>query len=175
MKKIIALALVFLALFPCAFAESIDYSSMTAAQLREVIVQARAALAEKEEPFSDKCVVFDDHDIKVTVTGIRLKEYFDDYYEIDVTVVNKSDKTISVRFDDCYINGWQIKTGTFILSKIGPKKNSKNPISLLKLKEQADVNALEEIEDFSFKVVITDSETYETLYKTEENILTFAW
>ena len=173
MKRIIALVLMFLCIMPCVLAE--DYASMSADQLREVIAQARAALAEKEEPFSEKCVVFDDHDIKVTVTGIRLKQYYDDYYEVDVTVVNKSDKTISVRFDDCYINGWQIKTGNFSVSKIGPKKNSKNPISILNLKEQADVSAPEEIEDFSFKVRITDSETYETLYETEEQTITFAW
>ena len=173
MKRIIALVLVFLCIMPCVLAE--DYASLSADQLREVIAQARAALAEKEEPFSEKCVVFDDHDIKVTVTGIRPKEFFNDFYEIYVTVINKSDKTISVRFDDCYINGWQIKTGNFLLSKIGPKKNSKNPITVSSLKEQADVNALEEIEDFSFKVLIIDSETYQTLYETEEQTIAFAW
>lgn len=174
MKKIIALALVLLSLIPYAFAESIDYSSMTADQLREVIVQARAALACQEEPFTGKCVVYDENDIKVTITGVSPEEYTN-WVNIQVTVVNKSDRKITVMFDDIYINGWQINIGTFSISEVEAKKNAKGKLTFLSLEEEAEVTAMEEIEDFAFKVKIYDPVNYKTLYATDEQTITFSW
>ena len=174
MKKIIALALVFLALIPCAFAESIDYSSMTADQLKEVIVQARAALASMEEPFTDKCVVYDDHGIKATVTGIR-KETYNDWVYIDVTVVNKSDDVISVFFNDVYINGWKVSSGFFVVAEVGAKKNAKGKLTFLSLDQEAEISKMEEIEDFTFTISIYDPVNYKTLFVSDEQTITFSW
>lgn len=174
MKKIIALVLVFLSLIPCAFAEGIDYSSMTADQLTEVIAQARAALASLEEPFTDKCVVYNDHDIKVTITGISKEEYTN-WINFAVTVINKSDRKISVIFDDLYINGWKTTHGLFGVSNVESKKNAKEKMQFFSLEEEAEVTKMEEIEDFSFTIKIYDSVNYKTLYQSDPQTITFSW
>ena len=174
MKKIIALVLVCLLSVSCAFAEGIDYSSMSEDQLREVIVQARAALAEKEEPFNDQCVVFEEDGIRVTITGIRSDDRTGWYY-IDVTVVNKSENDATITFDDLYINGWQTKTGSFSVQKVGAGKNAKDQLTFYKLSEEAEITKMEDMQDLSFIIKIVDPSTYKTVTKTEEKTITFSW
>lgn len=174
MKKIIALALVFLALIPCAFAESIDYSSMTAAQLREVIAQARAALASMEEPFADKCVIYDKDDVKITITGFRFDEK-KSYLYISATVVNRSSNKINIKLEDAYVNGWQVKDQFLYIGDVESKKNAKAEMRLWDLEASAEVTSLEQIEDFAFQVKITDSSTFKTIDKADEQTITFAW
>ena len=172
MKRIIAMAMVCLMLVPCAFAE--DYSSMSADQLREVIAEARAALAKKIEPFTDKCVVYDENNITVTITGVHPEEYTS-WVIFDVTVVNKSESKVTVIFDSLYINGWQIKIGTFSIAEVEARKNAKGKLTFLKLEEEAEVTKMEEIEDFEFIVKIYDPVNYKTLYQTEPQTITFSW
>lgn len=174
MKKIAALVLVFLALIPCAFAESIDYSSMTADQLREVIVQARAALASMEEPFTDKCVVYDANDIKITITGVRKNSSMNWVY-FDITVVNKSTNNITIHFSDTYVNGWKISDDHAYISGLESKKNAHGEIHFTDIVREAEITEIDQIEDFSFKVQIRNADNFDLLYETEEQTITFSW
>ena len=175
MKKIVCVLLALLTLIPClAFADGPDYSSMTADELRAVIVDARAALAALEEPFTDKCVVYDDSGIKVTVTGIR-KDNDLNWYYINVTVVNKSESKISVAFTEPYINGWKVSGSYIFISEVESGRNAKKEIMFTSLAEEAEIKQLEEIEDFAFVLKITDSETRKTLYVADEQTIAFSW
>ncbi len=174
MKRMFSLILAILLLVPCAFAEGIDYSSMSADELREVIVQARAALAEKEAPFNDKCVVYDENDVRVTLTGIR-EEDSTGWVYFDITVVNKSKNDYTITFDDLYINGWQIKLGSFSVQEVMAGKNAKGHLTFLKLSEEAEVTKIEEIQDFSFTIRLVDPSSYKTVAQTEAQTITFSW
>ena len=174
MKKIIALALVFLALIPCAFAESIDYSSMTADQLKDVIIQARAALASMEEPFTDKCVVYDANDIKITLTGVRKNNNMNWVY-FDITVVNKSAYNITIHFSDTYVNGWKVSDDHTFISGLSSKKNAHDEIHFISIEREAEITEINQIEDFSFKIQIRNADNFDMLYETEEQTITFTW
>ena len=174
MKKIVALALVLLSLIPCAFAESIDYSSMTADQLREVIVQARAALASMEEPFMDKCVVYDANDIKITITGIRKNSSMNWVY-FDITVINKSENNITVHFSDTYVNGWKVSDDHTYISGLDSNKNAHGDIHFTAIEKEAEITEIDQIEDFSFKIQIRNADTFGLLYETDEQTIIFSW
>lgn len=175
MKKIVCVFLALLTLIPClAWADGPDYSSMTADELRAVIADARAALAALEEPFTDKCVVYDDNGIKVTITAVRKSDYNETMF-FDVTVVNKSDTKITVRFLDTYINGWKASDDHCYVSNVEAGKNARGEIHFTDLAKEVDVTMPEQIEDFAFKVRIMAADNYATLYETDEQTVTFAW
>lgn len=175
MKKIVCVFLALLTLIPClAWADGPDYSSMTADELRAVIADARAALAGQVAPYADGFVIYDENDIKVTITGVRWDER-NGYFYLDVTVVNRSEHKIYVKLDDDYINGWHVNDSFASTAEFSPKKNGKDSLRFVKLKEDAEVTAMEQIEDLAFHVKIVDSDQYNTLYYTDEMMISFAW
>ena len=175
MKKIVCAFLALLTLIPClAWADGLDYGSMTADELRAVIADARAALAALEEPFADKCVVYDDGEIKVTLTGIRRADS-NGWIYIAATVVNKSDHRINVRLKDTYMNGWKVNEQFAVVLDVAAQKNAKGELQFMKVADDAEITALDQLEDLAFKVVIQDADTYSDLHETDEQTVTFAW
>ena len=173
MKKIMALALVFLALIPCAFAESIDYSSMTADQLKDVIAQARAALAEYEIQYNEGVVIYDGNGITVSIDGFRLDN--SGWLYVDMTVINRSDYNIHFKLSNTYMNGWKISDSETTMFNIASKKNAHDRIRFIRIATEASITAVEQIEDFVFTPVVQNSSDWSVLFTADEMTVTFSW
>ena len=173
MKKIVCVLLALLTLIPClAFADGPDYSSMTADELRAVIVDARAALAKLEPPFDGSKIVYDKNGITISIDGLRIENA--GWLYVDMTIINKSDRNINVFIQTPAINGWMVGTTYTSMANIMSGTNARKSVYFPGIDKEASITALEQVQDFAFSISIKDTE-YNALYEKEQQTVTFAW
>lgn len=174
MKKILCVLLVLSMLLSCAaLAEGMDYNTMTAEELKQVIVEARAALAKLEPPFEGSRVIYDENDIQISIGAPYAGNA--GWIYMDVTVINKSETEITVHIQDIYMNGWKVNDDHGYISNIKSQKNANGNIIFMNAEKEASITAAEQIEDFSFVVRIINPDGFKELDKTEEQTISFVW
>lgn len=164
MKKLPALFLVLILLFSTCFAEGLDYSSMTDAQLHDIVDAARNELAKRELTTAGNTVLLDQDGVQVYLTGDYTITGSSKYLVLDVVVINDSDKNISVSIDsDCSINGWAVSTMGCGETPAGKKKRAELSFKL----SDAGISTYEEIEDIEMTLYLYDMDKWETVSRTE--------
>lgn len=174
MKKIVCVLLALLTLIPClAWADGLDYASMTADELRAVITDARAALARLEPPFDGSRIIYEDNGITVSIDGF----HFDStkWLYVDMTVINRSEHNIHFQLQNTYINGWKVRDSETTIFNVGAKKNSRDSIRFTHFQEETQLSEIEQIEDFTFTPVVLNADDWSKLYMPDEQTVTFAW
>lgn len=174
MKRIFALCLALLLFIaiPCeAFAELPDFAAMSDEELQELVNAARNELARRGLAAEEGTVIYDEDGIQIYLTG---KQYVEDYGDsstlyVEVVIINDSDKDIGIMMESSTINGWEIYGwGTDDISA-GKKKKAEFEFNA----SDADVFAIEEVEDIEMQMNIYDSETYETIKKLDPITINF--
>lgn len=166
MKRFFSLILVVVMLFTCsAVAESaVDFASMTDDQLHELINSARNELTKREMIMSEKTVLLEQDGVTVYFTGNHETWGYDSVYvDLEVVVVNDSDKSVSILIDSSSINGWEV-FGTGV-SDTGAGKKQKGVLSFEVT--DAEISTYEEIEELELTITIYDGDAWETISVVE--------
>lgn len=161
MKKVFSILLVFALLFSSsAFAASIDFSAMSVEELHDIIAEARNELVKKAAKSDDKVFIVDDPEgFSIYLTGKTEIDWMG-YYALEVVVINNTNTTQSLSFDNISINGWEVSTIMSGVTDIGAGKKKKDTISLDTA--SADISSYTEITDVELVFHLYDSETYRT-------------
>lgn len=174
MKRIFALCLALLMFIaiPCeAFADLPDFAAMSDEELQELVNAARNELARRVMAAEENTVLYDQGGIQIYLTG---KQYVEDYGDssslyLEVVIINDSDKNIGIMMASSSINGWEIYGwGTDGISA-GKKKKAEFEFNA----SDADVFAIEEVEDLEMQMNIYDGDTYETISKLDPITVSF--
>ena len=91
------------------------------------------------------------------------------YLSLGVIVENNSGNNISIRADSAAVNDWEVYGG--MVGKVGPGKKLRDAFNI-KIAD-ADISTLGEIETIAMVYEVYDSNTYKTLFKTNEVTITF--
>ena len=166
MKKALSiiLASVMLIAMSCAGAD-LDYSTMTDSELQKVVDSARTELfSRKQKEENGNLVVVDKDGIQLTLTG-ETGIYPADFLRFYATIVNGSDKTVSVFIDKAYINGWEVYGG-IDAKQTEPGRKVKARLSFDMA--DADIASIDEIEDITFRYSLYDSNASRTFWEGPE-------
>lgn len=171
MKKLaLILAIVILVVFASAFAEGMDFASMSDEQLQMIIDGAQTELANRKGDSVNDGILIDQDGVKVYLTGnheIWGNESL--YLDLEVVVENNSDKTISILIDSMSVNGWNVYG--FGVSDTQPGKKQKGNLEFCL--SEAGISTYEEVEEIEFIFTIYDSENWETIKTLDPVLLTF--
>ncbi len=173
MKRIISLLAALIMMLTPIFAFA-DYSSMSDDDLYKELNLIRAELVKREETKEGKIILAEADGITVTLKGEpEWKENSKGVCSIilNVTVVNTADESRGIREDDCYLNGWKISCGFQTTLDAGMK--TKETITLYKVNEDADLEALEDLEDIKIVFLTYKGEGFKTLTKDITATLTY--
>ena len=171
-----ALFSIIFATFPsCAYA-SFDATNYSNDELVSIVAACNAELELRNDI---KNVWVDENGLKIIFDGLGYS-YFEDmddlFFEIYVTVINGTQKKVSIRIDDLYIDGWQEDNRGDISLEANRNTREKFISDLYKteIKTIEDLLAIGNIE--LFLVAYIDNDKYETkilltntssLFKTE--------
>ena len=160
-------AVLFAALFlvmNVAFAEGLDFASMSDEELHSIIGGARNELAKRELVAGENTVLFEENGVSVYLTGEH-DVYGDDtlYLELGAVVVNDTEYSIGVDLESVSINGWIVYGGGVSETEPGKRQEGTLDIDL----SDAEISSYEEIEDIEFEFYVYDEETYDTLFSVD--------
>lgn len=173
MKKILTVVLALLLLCSSCLAESLDYASMTDAQLHDIVDAARNELTKRELVAAEKTVLFEQDGVTVYMTGdyTMQESSISDavWLTINIIVVNDSGRDVGISIVNPSVNGWNVSS--LSLSPTSKGKKSKQELTL-DVKD-AEVKSLEEIEGLEIAFRMFDCETYKTFAKVPAITLHF--
>lgn len=159
-KRILAALLATLLLLSlCAFAEGMDFASMTDEELHALVDGARNELANRELAATADTVLIDQDDVKVYLTGEHKVSSNGSYLYMEAVVVNDSDKQISILIDSSSINGWDVFSTGISETNPGKKQKGEFDFSL----EDAGISSYEEIEEIEMELYLFDSINYDRI------------
>ena len=106
-------------------------------------------------------VIYDEHDIKVTASGLD----FDDIWgpSIEVLIENNSKKDVTVQADYCIVN--DLMTDTMFSSDVASGKKANDTITMLY--SDLELEKLNDIQEIELVLNIIDTDTYDTLYQSK--------
>lgn len=106
-------------------------------------------------------VIYDEHDIKVTASGLD----FDDIWgpSIEVLIENNSKKDVTVQADYCIVN--DLMTDTMFSSDVASGKKANDTITMLY--SDLELEQLNDIQEIELVLNIIDTDTYDTLYQSK--------
>lgn len=163
MKKLlsIVLALILLVAIPCeAFAEN-DLSALSDEELAALITDARMELAKRSLKAVADTVLFEKDGVTVYTTGNNTFEDYGDsqYLNVEVVVINDSDKKIAIVDDGASVNGWEVQY--YGIGDISAGKKKRGNIEFVV--SDAGISAMEEIDDIEVTFQILDEDSYEVI------------
>lgn len=112
-----------------------------------------------DETVVDQQVLYDENNIKITATGIKVDEIFGP--EISVLIENNSDKSITVQPRNGCVNGYM--SDFQMSSDIAPGKKVNDSITIM---EDLDRIGVAQIAQLECSFTIFDSSTYDTIIDT---------
>ena len=163
MKRYLTFALaLFLVVALLPIVSFADYSSMTDDELLAELNLIRVELTKRADSKEEKQVLADVDGITVTYNGSpRLENTFMGLCLIlPVTITNSGKKSMSIRLDDSYINGW--KVGYTFLEELDPGMKAKGEISLENVDNDAELVSLDALEDVKLVFLTFDPNTFDT-------------
>lgn len=162
MRKIFGIILAVLLLCSSAFAEGLDYSSLSTTELQGIITAARNELLRRTALSDGKLFIIDEaDDLQIYLTGKGKTNLWDEY-DLEIVVINNSSRAISIAFDNIVVNGWETNPiSSDMVHDIGAGKKKKDslPIAL----DDADLYSLSKVEEVEISFHTFDSSSYETL------------
>ncbi len=157
MKKLLIVLLCALLVFTPALAE--DYSTKSVDELHAIINDVRTELLKRELVIGEKTLLFESNGVSLYLTG----DYEDSWagFQLNVIVINDSDKTISVTPDNlkASVNGWDVTCMSSTQVNAGKKLKGYFTFSL----DEADVSSVSEIEEIELRLYIYDQDEWETI------------
>lgn len=167
MKKLISLIVLTMMMFSTAYAVDIDWDNLSNEEVRAIIGAGRNEMAKRELIAAEKTVLFEQDGVTVYLTGESKLSYGDFY--IGVVIVNNSDKTISIAFQDSYVNGWGLDG--YGIYDTAPNKKQKGKIQIFRL-EDAEVTEFEDIEEVELMVRVIDA-NFHTIFTPEPIVIMY--
>lgn len=149
-----------------AFADGIDFSSMTEQELLDVIDMARLELTKYQAYATDGTVLYEDEHIKITLNGDLEMEYAS--LVMHVIIENYSDKNLIISFDHASCNGWDIYEAT---ASVNAQKKARCDVSFYDAGEAADLTGPEDVEDISCQIRYFDEDDWEFSVDSEEPLV----
>lgn len=174
MKKIFAfvLAVMMFIAIPCeAFADLPDFAAMSDEELQELVNAARNELARRVLSAEENTVLYDQDGVQIYLTGKQRVESYGDSATlyVEVIIINDTDKNIGIMMDSSSINGWDVYGWGDSGISAGKKKKAEFEFNA----HEADVFALEEVEDLEMKMNIYDEDTYDTIKALDPVTISF--
>lgn len=176
MKKKLVLAILLISMFICGCGKNVDVASTespNAANQNDVTSDIQTKDQTQEEPDSsngavtvDEQVIFDQDNIKITVTGFDPDGSFIGC-ELTLLVENNSDKCITVQARNVSVNGYMVDTSMSAEVMPGKKDNTALTISSSSLEECN----IEKIANIEFCFHIFDSESWDTFIDSDTIVI----
>ena len=110
--------------------------------------------------------VYEDEYIKASYIDCYEEETVQGCAYVALEIENKSDKTFMVSLSDTSINDTMVNTGSGVPMVIKPNKKSRQPFILFT--GTSGIDSVDEIKAISFKIVLLDNDTVETIEETKE-------
>ncbi len=166
MKKLLVLMLAGLLLTGIAFAEGLDYTAMSEADLQAIITSTRNELVRRDCVLSDETVFLDSENCKVYRDSGKEIYFNNGSLRIPVILVSEAPEEVSFQFDSVLVNGWDCSGMIGNISAAGKKRDE------LKINcAGAEVSQVEEIEDIKMVVIAFNMGTFQR--EGESEPLTF--
>lgn len=173
MKRTLALLFALLMLCGTCLAEGLDYPSMTDEQLHAVIDAARNELSKREQIAAEKTVLFEQDGVTIYMSGdytVRESMVGDAVYlEIELVVVNETDRNVGISIENPSVNGWDVSVP--FLSGVSAQKKAKDTLKLNVA--DAEVKTAEDMEDLTLSFRLYDKDSYKTFSEGEPITLHF--
>lgn len=163
MKKLLATILIIIMLPIAALADLPDVTGMTDQELKDLISACSKELMARNTSEPEGTLLFEYEGAKIYKTGQAVINYLG-YLEIPVAVYNDMDIGISFGVEGVTCNGWDIYG-----SSAGASAKAKKKDSIIFMVPDADVTSIDQIDSFSFKWTVTNTETFMYIYKQEES------
>ncbi len=164
MKKLIkTIAIIFAVIICLVIVLSLvtpDDSSDTTTN--DTSIQSTETTSEKENYKK----VYEDKYIKASYIDCYEEEAVQGCAYVSLEIENKSDKTFMVSLSDTSINDTMVNTGSGVPMVIKPNKKSRQPFVLFT--GASGIDSVDEIKTISFKIVLLDNDTVETIEETKE-------
>lgn len=110
--------------------------------------------------------IYEDEYIKASYIDCYEEEAVEGCAYLALKIENKPNKTFMVSLSDASINDTMVNTGSGVPMIIKPDKNSRQPFILFT--GAAGIDSVDEIKTISFKIVLLDNDTVDTIEKTKE-------
>ena len=110
--------------------------------------------------------IYEDKYIKASYIDCYEEEAVEGCAYLALKIENKSNKTFMVSLSDTSINDTMVNTGSALPMIIKPSKNSRQPFTLFT--QAAGINSVDEIKTISFKILLLDNDTVDTIEETKE-------
>ena len=120
------------------------------------------AKEEKPKEEAKQVVLVDDKNVKITFTGLKQSEdeYIGKEAKLKLSVVNKTDKDITVQADKVSVDGVMFDDVIYS-SDITPNSTSTGSIEFMQLDEDTEFPEFKD--NVKGELVVSDTESYETL------------
>lgn len=177
MKKLLALFTALMLLCGTCLAEAPDYTAMSDAELHAIIDAARNELAKRERTMAADTVLIEQNDVTVYLTGKYRLWDGDDfmsgdpfcYLDLEVVVVNDSDRNVSVTIDTASVNGWVVYGSG--ISETTPGKKQKGELEF-KISD-GEAFSYEEVEEIEINFYLYDMDQWERIADVDPVIIQF--
>lgn len=133
-----------------------------ASNIGEVASEDSASTAEADAVTLDETVIYDEHDIKISATGLKEDGLLGP--ELNLLIENNGTSNIIVQPDYCLVNGYMMYGLMSSDVAAGKENNDTLDFSRSTLKECG----INQIADIRLKFTISDGDTWMTLFKTDE-------
>ena len=155
MKKFLAVLLA-VCMIPLFASAETDLSSMTDAELTDLLIAVRNEISERTNPVSKNAVIAEDDLIRIYATGDA--KYTSTVFRLEVVFENNTDKESGLYFKHIIINGWETTADT-IFTLISPHRKTKDFIVFHF--DEADLSSFREMEtlEVSFELYGPDYKT----------------
>ena len=173
MKKLLAVALVLCLLVPCAVAEDFDFASYDSETLHRIVDLARNELINRELKVQSNLLIFDYENVQVYLTGkcwLRNSSKGEIYMDLEVIGINNRNEEITVEFDKCFINGWQLTSPTDLYAISAGKKKKDTIIVTI---SDANISTTDEIEDMEMVISIYSVKPSNTIFTAPSKTVHF--
>lgn len=149
MKKSISFVFVLLFVVVGAFAEDVDFSGMSQAEILDIINAGRNALVLQE--MDDGLLRYDtEQGIVIIFTRFNDRFSLNKYHFVEVVIVNDTDIDYKIRCDNLYINGW--KCDSLVPSDINAYRRMNDEWGFVIA--DANLESLDEITEIEFYLTI---------------------
>lgn len=161
MKKLMTILLTVFLLCTTAYAEGIDWASMTDEEIQAIIDAGQEELHSRKgsegESDADTKIILDYDGLTVTVTDIHVESdwmYTDGALVVDVVIDNGSNRNYGANGTTVSINGWQVDSLAYFEVKAGKKMKDSFKFNLA----DAEISTLEEVESIEFVFTVFDDD-----------------
>lgn len=165
----LALAGVIAATPALAVAPQVDYSSLTDAELQQVVDSARNEQATRALTADGDLVLADADGLKLYLTGEYAVARSGDYIYFDAALINDAAFEGRVIIDDAYINGWEVYASDLGSVAAGKKRMGQITFSL----RDAGIDSADEIDGIELHLRTYRADRYETLTDLGSVIIEF--